>query len=254
MKLGRLSTIFSQNQSKEDPDDLEIELGDQYYPIRVRRSARSRSITVSADTLKREVRLGLPRHVNVREALHFVQSKSEWLAARFDEAMPVTPIVHGTIIPLFGEEYNIVWSTKLPRRPKILGKEIQLGGPEDRVEHRVVGWMKDQARNTYQIDLEHYCRRAESDIPVLSVGDARRRWGSCSGSGSIRLNWRLIMAPEFVRQSVVAHEVAHLKHMNHSSAFYAHLDSIFGDDRKAADLWLKANGSGLYLIGGAKAA
>ena len=57
------------------------------------------------------------------------------------------------------------------------------------------------------------------------------------------------MAPDEVRRSVVAHEVAHLRHMNHSADFYAWLDALFEGDRKSADHWLKAHGRGLYLVG-----
>lgn len=106
-----------------------------------------------------------------------------------------------------------------------------------------------QAREVYLADLSEYCDRAQCDIPSLSIGDARRRWGSCSGKQAIRLNWRLIMAPPMVRRSVVAHEVAHLKHMNHSKDFYAHLDVVFEGDRKAADRWLKTHGNSLHLVG-----
>ncbi len=228
---------------------MEIELAGKFYPIRVRRSARSRSVTVSADALKGEVRLGLPRHCNLREALNFAQSKSDWLAERFAEAAPAVPIVSGANLPFMGDDHSITWSSKYPRKPKRQDGEIQLGGPENRIEYRIIEWLKEEAREEYKNDLERYCNRAGTDVPRLSIGDARRRWGSCSGKGSIRLNWRLIMAPSFVRRSVVAHEVAHLKHMDHSKAFYAHLDSIFDEDRKGADRWLKAHGSGLYLIG-----
>jgi hypothetical protein len=58
------------------------------------------------------------------------------------------------------------------------------------------------------------------------------------------------MAPPMVRRSVVAHEVAHIRHMNHSPAFYAHLDALFPGERKAADRWLKQHGSDLYRVTG----
>ena len=130
-----------------------------------------------------------------------------------------------------------------------MGNEIQVGGPQNRVADRILSWMKDRAREVYKSDLNEFCSIAKTDVPRLSVGDARRRWGSCSARGSIRLSWRLIMAPPMVRRSVVAHEVAHLRYMNHSRDFYDHLDQIFDGDRKEADQWLKANGNQLHAIG-----
>lgn len=223
----------------------------KYYPIRVRRSTKARSISLSADPVKGEVRISLPRHASIREALHFTQSKSDWLADCFDQMPAPVPIDHGTVVPFLGEDHQIAWSTDYARKPLIHGDEIRVGGPKDRVSDRLVNWMKAEAREKYAADLSDYCLAAQSEIPKLSIGDARRRWGSCSAHNAIRLNWRLIMAPPMVRRSVVAHEVAHLRHMNHSKAFYDHLDAIFEGDRKEADRWLKSYGNGLHLIGAA---
>lgn len=194
------------------------------------------------------MRLGIPKYGNVREALHFAQTKSNWLAERFAEALPLVPVANGTILPFMGCDMEVCWSKSMPRKPSHKDGKLFVGGPVDRVGHRVLRWLKDEARAAFQNDLDEYCDRAGDETPRLSVGDARRRWGSCSGKKSIRLSWRLIMAPAFVRRSVVAHEVAHLQHMNHSKAFYNHLDSIFEGDRKVADRWLKQHGARLYLI------
>lgn len=226
-----------------------MELGDQFYPIRLRRSPRAKSISLSADTIRKEVRISLPRHASEREALHFAQSKSDWLAQRFSEAQQVVPICNGARIAFLGNKYLIHWSPDFKRKPESVEDEIRVGGPEDLLQDRVIRWMKSEARSAYQVDLEHYCALAQCAVPKLSIGDARRRWGSCSSKKAVRLSWRLIMAPPQVRRSVVAHEVAHLKHMNHSKSFYDHLDSIFEGDRKAADRWLKQHGGNLHLIG-----
>ena len=77
--------------------------------------------------------------------------------------------------------------------------------------------------------------------------NARRRWGSCARDGTIRINWRLVMAPPYVRRSVVAHEVAHLVHFDHSPAFHAFLGEIYEADIRMANRWLKREGKSLYL-------
>ncbi len=249
-----MNSIFSIDRSKsrsvyDDQDELEIELGDRFYPLRVRKLTQARSIAVSADTVKGEVRLTMPRYASTAQALRFAQSKSEWLAERFADALPPVPIVNGAEIAFAGDSHIIIWSSDFSRKPLKTDDEIRVGGPEERIESRVIGWMKDQARDVYAEDLAFYCARAGVAVPKLSVGDARRRWGSCSGRRAIRLSWRLIMAPPMVRRSVVAHEVAHLQHMNHSPDFYALLDQIFEGKRKEADRWLKQHGAALHLIG-----
>ena len=75
------------------------------------------------------------------------------------------------------------------------------------------------------------------------------RWGSCSAAGAIRYSWRLILAPEFVRRATVAHEVAHLVHLNHGPDFHALVERLLGADPRPARAWLKREGAALHRIG-----
>lgn len=230
-------------------ETYEIELDGKVYPLRLRQFAQSRSITVSADIVKNEVKLNMPRRGSKRQALRFAESKALWLAARFAEALPAIILKHGAEIAIAGHSHKIMWSKEHGRTPTCTDGVLQVGGPQELVGTRLIRWMKAEARKAYEADLEFYCARAGVNLPSLSVGDARRRWGSCSGRRAIRLSWRLYMAPVNVRRSVVAHEVAHLVHMNHSAVFYGLLDEIFEGDRKQADRWLKQHGSALHLVG-----
>ncbi|MEO9634271.1 MAG: SprT family zinc-dependent metalloprotease [Parasphingorhabdus sp.] len=231
------------------PEPLAISLDGISYPLELRRSKQARSIIVSPDTVKGVVRLTLPTYASEQQALRFARSKSDWLNARFAEALPPVPIIDGGQIAFLGEPQRIRWSPEFSRTPELAEGEIRLGGPQELVESRILRWLKAQARTIFAEDLQFYCDRAGSDLPRLAVGDARRRWGSCSGHQSIRLSWRLVMAPSHVRRSVVAHEVAHLTHMDHSHRFYALLDQIYESDRRTADRWLKDHGRGLHMVG-----
>jgi predicted metal-dependent hydrolase len=235
--------------SSARPDTLAINLDGVSYPLQLRRSKQARSIIVSADTVKGVVRLTLPTYASENQALRFAQSKSDWLNARFAEAVPPVPVEDGGQIAFLGEPRIIRWSPDYARTPLLCDDEIRLGGPADHVESRVLRWLRSQARSIFADDLQFYCLLAGTDLPRLAVGDARRRWGSCSSRQSIRLNWRLVMAPPHVRRSVVAHEVAHLRHMDHSRRFYALLDQIYESDRRVADRWLKEHGRGLHMVG-----
>jgi predicted metal-dependent hydrolase len=99
-------------------------------------------------------------------------------------------------------------------------------------------------------DMHDYCAAAGLAPVPVSLSRAQRRWGSCSDRHRIRINWRLVQAPDFVRRSVVAHEVAHLVHFDHSPAFHALLARIFEGEIQAADRWLKEHGRGLYTAFG----
>ncbi|MEP1605564.1 MAG: M48 family metallopeptidase, partial [Marinomonas sp.] len=91
-----------------------------------------------------------------------------------------------------------------------------------------------------------YCAAAGLDAAPVKLSRAQRRWGSCSSKKALRINWRLIQAPDYVRRSVVAHEVTHLVHFDHSPAFHAMLGSLFEGNIHTADAWLKDKGRSLY--------
>ena len=106
--------------------------------------------------------------------------------------------------------------------------------------------MQGEARALFSADLADYAPLAGVIVPPLALSNAQRRWGSCSTSGVVRLNWRLVMAPDHVRRSVVAHEVAHLVHFDHSPRFHAFLAEMFEGEIDAANRWLVRHGRSLY--------
>jgi hypothetical protein len=125
-------------------------------------------------------------------------------------------------------------------------RAIRIGGPAESLGPRLQRWLEGEARRLITADLAHYCQRAGQPAPPLALSRAQRRWGSCARSGTIRINWRLVMAPDLIRRSVVAHEVAHLVHFDHSPRFHAFLGEIFEADIREADLWLRREGRSLY--------
>jgi predicted metal-dependent hydrolase len=127
---------------------------------------------------------------------------------------------------------------------------LRIGGPEEGLAPRLRRWLESEARRLLEDDLAFYCARAGHAAPPLRLSRAQRRWGSCSDRQAIRINWRLVQAPDAVRRSVVAHEVAHLTHFDHSPAFHAWLGELFEGDLRAADGWLKAHGRSLYAAFG----
>ena len=82
----------------------------------------------------------------------------------------------------------------------------------------------------------------------IAVKDTRSRWGSCASDGSLAFSWRLVMTPEFVQDYVAAHEVAHLKHLNHGARFWSLVDKLT-PHAEAAIPWLRAEGFRLLRVG-----
>ena len=223
-----------------------IDLGKVRLPVVVRRHASAKRMTLRLSPDGSEVRVTIPQWGRSADALAFAQAKHDWLGEQL-AALPVAlPVSHGATILYRGEPVMIRHDPAAPRRPALAQGEVAVGGPESGVQARLRRWLEAEARALFTQDLAHYCARANKPQPGLSISSAQRRWGSCGPKGSIRINWRLIMAPDPVRRSVVAHEVAHLVHFDHSPRFHALLGDLFEGDLAEANRWLKQEGRSLY--------
>ncbi len=231
---------------RRDREPPTVTLRGASVPIVLRRHARTRRMTLRLAPDGSEVRVTLPQWGRTADAVDFAQARRDWLEtqlARIPAAAPPTP---GGTLRYCGETLPIAWVATAPRTPRIVDGTVQAGGPEDGLPGRLRRWLEREALARMSADLAFYCERAALQVPPMRLSRAQRRWGSCAGDGTIRLNWRLIQAPPAVRRSVVAHEVAHLVHFDHSPAFHALLGRLFEGDLPAANRWLKAEGRSLY--------
>ena len=220
----------------------------QAVAVAIRRHAQSRSMRLRYDAGAQEVRITIPTWASEREALALAHGHHDWIVRQMQRAVPRRALADGAELMLYGSPVRVAWQADYPRTPRVHNGVLRVGGAPESVPARVLRWLQAEAKRAYADDLAFYCARAAVLVPRLSIGDARSRWGSCSTRGGIRMNWRIIMAPPEVRRSVVAHEVAHLTHMDHSTRFYAHLDAIFDGNRRTCDAWLKAHGRDLRAI------
>ncbi|MEP3049743.1 MAG: SprT family zinc-dependent metalloprotease [Erythrobacter sp.] len=224
----------------------EIELGDRLVPIALRRMKRAKRLTLRLAPDGSEVRITLPAWAHNKEAIAFAHSRREWLAGQLDRIPARSAPQPGGELLFRGQPCKIDWSETAPRQPTIAGDKVVIGGPASALEKRLKSWLERKALKLFQDDVAEYCEQADLDCARVALSRAQKRWGSCSDQKRIRLNWRLVQAPDYVRRSVVSHEVAHLVHFDHSPAFYALLEHIYEGDIKAADRWLKKNGRTLY--------
>lgn len=224
-----------------------VEIDGRLLPVVVRRLERARRMTMRLAPDGSEVRISIPRWAPTAEALAFAQSRREWLARQLAALPETSPLADGTMLRFRGDALRVVHDATAPRRPVVDDGDLRLGGPADSLAPRILRWLQGEARLLLAADLAEYCERAAQPCPALGLSSAQRRWGSCAHDGSIRINWRLIMAPDAVRRSVVAHEVAHLIHFDHSPAFHHALKTIFEGSVHEANRWLKANGRSLYV-------
>jgi predicted metal-dependent hydrolase len=223
-----------------------IELAGRVLPIELNRHARARRLTLRLAPDGSAVKITLPRWCRSQDAIAFAQVRKPWLEAQLAKVPAAAdPVMRGTL-RYRGEELAIDWQAGAPRRAALAEGRLTLGGPRETMALRLRRWLETAGQRLLAEDLAQYCRAAGVPVPQLRLTRAGRRWGSCSTSGVVRVNWRLAMAPDFVRRSVVAHEVAHLVHFDHSPAFHALLGDLFEGEIAEADRWLKAHGRALY--------
>lgn len=226
-----------------------LTIGGRDVPLVCLRPPGARRLSLRADALKGEIRLTLPRRAPLADGAEFVRRHGAWLAARVASWPHPLPFVPGAQIPIEGERITIDWDPRHPRRPILERDRLVLGGEAEAVPRRARHYLQTLARQR----LEEESRAAAETIgrapTQVTVRDQRSRWGSCSASGSIAYSWRLILAPAFVRRHVVAHEVAHLAHLNHGPDFQALVRRLAESDPTDARRWLAANGASLHWVG-----
>ncbi len=201
------------------------------------------------DEKRQLLKLTHPRGLSRKTALGWAATQSEWVGAQILRTPAAEPFVPGALIPLDGEDVRLCWSSDAPRTPRLGNGCLVAGGPEAGFAGRIEKFLKRLALDTLSLETAVIAGRTAVRPVSVSIGDAATRWGSCSSGRRIRYSWRLILAPPEARRFVVAHEVAHLEHLNHGSQFKALERELFGADVAAARALLRRLGPRLKRIG-----
>ena len=217
--------------------------GDPPVSLVLRRSARARRLSLRVSALDGRVTLTLPRNVSEREALNFAREKAGWLRGHLSRQPTEVSVTHGSEIPFEGVMIRVVPGAG--RAVRLLDNTLTVPGDPARVGARIQGFLKQAARDRLSEASDRHAAALGRGYDRLTLRDTRSRWGSCTSDGGLMYSWRLIMAPPGVLDYVAAHEVAHLAEMNHSPAFWAHVEQLFGDTRSPRR-WLRADGPGLH--------
>ncbi|HYJ31303.1 MAG TPA: SprT family zinc-dependent metalloprotease [Allosphingosinicella sp.] len=218
-------------------------------PLTLKVNPRAKVMRLRVDQRTGTLMLTIPRRFSQRRALDWAAGQRPWIERALADVAPTVAIVPGAAVPLEGEPHVVDWAAGRPRRVEARDGRLICGGPLEGLEPRILRWLKARARDLLAEETRFYAARAGRSVARIAVGDPRSRWGSCSSSGAIRYSWRLILAPAFVRRATVAHEVAHLVHMNHAPAFHALAAELLGEDPRPARLWLRREGAALHRIG-----
>lgn len=218
-------------------------------PIEIRPIRSARRLRLRYDDVRGILKLTCPVRTSRRAALAWALDQRDWIETQLARSLPGEPFVPGAVIPIEGRETGLVWAPSAPRIPELLSGDPRCGGPEAGFERRITTLLKRRAIETMSREAAEFSAAAGIAVRSVNVGDAGTRWGSCTSQGRIRLSWRLILAPPEVRRYVVAHEVAHLVHLNHGPAFKALEARLFGPGLAEAKATLRRIGPRLRRLG-----
>jgi len=221
---------------------------------------RARRVSLRVDPAAGCIVLVRPPRMKASVVMSFVAARQGWIAAHLERLPPHVAFTDGAIIPFRGQDHVVRW------RPEARGgvwrdegqTEIIVTGKAEHAARRLRDWLKAQAREALSAPVHAMAGMLDVNVSRITVRDTRSRWGSCTRDGKISFSWRLILAPEAVMNYVVAHEVAHLEHMNHGPAFWRTVArlmdeaaSSFKTDMswKLARQWLNRSGAALHRYG-----
>ena len=231
----------------------QLEVGGQVVPVAMKHHPTAKRFILRFNKTRDGIVVTVPPGAREREAFLFAQRQNDWIASRLESRPALVPFEDGAVIPVRGDRHQI---THCPGRRGTAWIEdgdeglpsLCVTGDEAHLARRVTDWLKREARGELRTRCAHYADKMGLRYSRVVLRDQSSRWGSCSSSGTLSFSWRLILAPIEVLDYVAAHEVAHLKEMNHSPRFWKLVEEAMpGMEQPRA--WLKSHGAGLHLYG-----
>jgi len=213
-----------------------------------RRHARARRISLRIDPRFGRVVVTLPPRTGRNAGVALLMTHADWVAERL-AALPEHLSIHdGAIVPIRGVAHRICHVPRQRGAAWVSDRNLFVTGAPEFLCRRVVDFLRAEARSRLSALVSAKAAPLGLQPRRIIVKDTQTRWGSCAPDGSVAFSWRLIMAPDFVQDYVAAHEVAHLKHMNHGKRFWALVNRLT-PHRDAAIPWLRHEGARLLRIG-----
>lgn len=214
-------------------------------------SPQARRMALRLDTKKRVMYLVVPSWTRTEKAYDFALQYKNWIEENLSALPAPVQFKHGAIIPVFGRKVRIkvvydrdLRCTDISLEYNILIVRTNKKDPSARIER----FLREEAVRVLE---EITLRKAEcirETVKKVSVRDTKSRWGSCNNRRELAFSWRLIFAPRFAMDYVVAHEVAHLAYFDHSDDFWEICCRLSASYRKGRE-WMDKHGHTLWRFG-----
>jgi predicted metal-dependent hydrolase len=228
------------------PETLTLRSG----PARVewRRNSRARRVSLRIDPTGGAVVVTLPSKATRKAGMALLMGHADWVSDRLAALPEQITFTDGATVPIGGIPHRIRHNPNARGAAFLLQQELHITGAAEFLSRRVRDFLRKEAQRRLGALVAAKSGLIGITPRRVTIKDTTSRWGSCAPDKSLALSWRLVMTPAFVQDYVVAHEVAHLRHMNHGPRFWSQVDELTPHTR-AAIPWLRAEGPRLLRIG-----
>jgi predicted metal-dependent hydrolase len=208
----------------------------------IRSKRRSFGLEISEDG---KLTLRVPNRATKAEIEEVLLNKKQWIARKIALANSKKRIEYkfdeSDKYFFLGKQYPILLAKQIPA-VNFDGEKFTIAiSQSNNIQQAMTNWYKAKAKKLAIHLIEKYTDKLGIEHKQVKISSAKTRWGSCSSRKNININWRLVLAPLQVMEYVVAHEVAHLKYMDHSNSFWDTVEKLQPEYRMYKD-WLKQNG------------
>jgi len=229
------------------PEPVVIEIDGQLLNLRFRRNAAARRLVLRLDQKNKGLVMTLPQRAGLVEAMAFAEKSRIWISNTLaKQPLPAT-FGDGVNLLFRGREYKVRLTGAARGVVQVTDHEIRVPGNPEHAQRRMRDYLREEAKRELTLRSRHYAQAMSTKFSRIAIRDQKSRWGSCSSAGVLSYSWRLILTPDYVCDYVAAHEVAHLREMNHGPRFWR-LVLTHCPHAKLAKQWLKRHGKDVHSV------
>lgn len=238
-----------------------IQFGKNRIPYKLKRSNRRKTIAIAVDS--NGVSVTAPTNTTQEKIDSAVYQKAPWIRAQIKHFNEMNDAIHkrlflsGEKLPYLGRQYRLkIEIGEATLNPSIrfhhgmfIG-QVPFGTPLENYRDTLFPlyekWIREKGEVFIKSRIERYTIKLSKQPVEVKLKEQQQRWGSCTTGGEVLINWRLLLAPVSVIDYVLAHELVHLKHMNHSNEFWETMRMLMSNYEEKKE-WLRINGRTLYI-------
>lgn len=209
--------------------------------VRMKHSKRAKRLSLRLDPKERVIHLVCPQGCSENKAIRFAQEHMAWIETQMGTLPPPVYFTHGQNIPVFGKDRKIFIHYDPERKStkiNLHADQLEVQTNKEDPTPRITRFLKQEVKQELERLSFKKAEQLGKTVKAVHVRDTKSRWGSCAPDGDINYSWRIIFAPYKALDYLVAHEVAHLKYLDHSKAFWACCESV-SDDYEFGKYWIR---------------